>query len=370
MGDIGFIDLGPSLGGKIGANPNINNNKEAISQLMADFLGTNASPETLSQERRRIISDGIREMFPDVSDENKNGFLDTGDLNSDQKDRWKQGEAYAESEKLSAAVEQQYRDEPPSPQERYLNAKTTAREQHIRNMQQLDQWARQRVDGNGNPYTPEDFRASIQAEMRGYQTRKEQVDADFRGDETANLDDWVKDPETGKKRKYNVVDYFDRNMLPEDKAVEAWYSLYDAATAGGELDFDKLEKMQEELLRSMNPQTRNYVMDRIAVYGNRGIRDEEGNLVELPFYEALDKAKDVTSPYWEIRDLTFDQLREKSGFLQDFNSYSDLSKWVEALRNGIRHDGVSDVVSPTEATQDHRLPREEGGRAAGQDEEG
>ncbi|MFA6135548.1 MAG: hypothetical protein WC869_16160 [Phycisphaerae bacterium] len=171
------------------------------------------------------------------------------------------------------------------------------------------------------------FRKRMQELATERRTRMSQVESDL-ANASAEM----------RGRDETVAEWLDRNLQPEDVAVEEYYRLFDKATdpATGKLDFDGLERMQEEFLKELPARERRYVESRI-----------NGERERTPGQKEYERVKEVTKPYFETRDRLFAEMAGNDPFLQQFGSYSKLQEYIDgvALQNGITNADALSILS-------------------------
>lgn len=304
-------------------NPAIDSTGESLAVTAGSFLGVNANPETIGAELVRRRNEVMRQLFPTATDRNGDGFIDYQDLNEEQQakvreiltsePKWKDLQ-----ERAAKAREEKGQ---PSPIDEYIKAKQAAYETYVKKIEEID---KAYTSGKISAMTAKSMYQRAAEERRDNLRWAEQLLGNLSADR--------------KGTKETVQEYLKRNQKPEDAAVDRYFDLFSLATRpDGKLDFDKLEILQKQYLKSLDPETRAYVERRVTSGG------EKTASVFLKDYE---KAKELAKPYWDLADEVF-QRYAGSGVFFGFKSYTEfelaLRDYAEA--SGVSPDEILNVIS-------------------------
>lgn len=310
-GVLGETALGQRAG--LEGNPNYNYPQERVAGALASWAGLNHSPESLGKELVVRKDEVATEMFGREYDV----------LN--REDQKKVRDVLAEDETYDAAgktrrelgIEDTGDD---SPIGKYFDAQNAVSDDMANKLALAEQRYNQTGDALG-------FRKRMQELATERRTRMDQVELDL-ANASADL----------RGRDETVQEWLDRNMQPEDAAVEGYYRLFDQATdpATGDLDFDDLERLQAEYLDGLPRRYRSYVNRRIN--GERELS---------PGQQEYERVKEVTKPYFEARERRFQEFAKNDPVLSQFDSYSKLSAFVDtvAAQNGITNADAVKALS-------------------------
>lgn len=302
-GILGQTQTGQALG--LQGDLNYNHPGERGIGAAASWLGLNHTPESLGKElvvRKDEVSQGA---FGKV-------------YNALNREQQAQVREQLNADPTYIAAQQGRRvqaggEENPSPIDRYF----AAQDQLNTDMTDLIQAAEGEYQRTGDAVS---FRKRLKDIATERRNRLDQVHNDL-ATASAEL----------RGRNETVEQWLNRNLTPEDQAVNAYYDLFDQVTdkATGSLDFDRLETLQAQFLNSLPQNTRDYVERRI----NRA-KDL------TPGQQEYEGVKVLTQPYFEKRDEIFRQYGADDPFLSQFSSYSDFSKFVDELaaQYGVSHD--------------------------------
>lgn len=141
--------------------------------------------------------------------------------------------------------------------------------------------------------------------------------------------------------KGSVTDYLNnRNMRPEDKAVNDYYSISSNAPMlpNGQIDFDALAKKKNDFMKGLSPETRTYVEEMTS----SARRDRAENALMTEY----DIVKQITKPYFEAENEVFNYMRGASKFFSQFNDIEQYKTWLDstAQEMGITTDTLSAVL--------------------------
>lgn len=179
------------------------------------------------------------------------------------------------------------------------------------------------VTKNNPDFNKIDFREWHDTRRQEYYNRLDQLRLDF---------DNVPAERTGFDG--SVTDYLDsRDVLPEDKAVNDYYNLYDSAriapAAGAPVDFEKLDRIRGEFLNSLPQEVKEYVQ-RQTQGGDREFSSD----VEADLYFA----REVTKEYWEADEVVFNAFRQQ---FTDFAQYSSLEEFEQQIATMAQQYGLT-----------------------------
>ncbi len=310
-----FKDIG------IEGSPDYNTAKERIFSPLATMAGFNATPETLSQETKRLTDAAIREMFPKAKDFNANGVIDRRDLNDADRAKFDASRAGKELAAFRDKVRESRPDADVTQVDIYYTNIDRETDINVRNLKKLETAYKNKT------ISPFEYRKAYQAEQARYIEAKAVVERDL-GEQ--KMDRPVYNPETGKvEQEMSVRDYVNRSQHPEDQNVNDWFALYDESKGpDGEIDFDKLEREQEAFKKSLGSKDAKYLEKRLASFKDKGVTDSEGNVVKLPALREYERVKEAAKPFWEIADQEFVTLQERDPFFERFANYNSYKDWV------------------------------------------
>ena len=309
-GVLGNTEVGQAL--NLDGDLNYNHPGERGVGLAASWMGLNHNPESLGKE--------LVVRKDEVAKEQYGGDYDA--LNREQqatvRDQLNADPTYIAAQQGRRV--QAGGEENPSPIDRYF----AAQDQLNTDMTDLIQAAEGEYQRTGDAVS---FRKRLKDIATERRNRLDQVHNDL-ATASAEL----------RGRNETVEQWLNRNLTPEDQAVNAYYDLFDQVTdkATGSLDFDRLETLQAQFLNSLPQDTRDYVERRI----NRA-KDL------TPGQQEYEGVKVLTQPYFEKRDEIFRQYGARDQFLSQFSSYSDFSKYVDEVASsyGVTHDDALNAIA-------------------------
>jgi hypothetical protein len=158
------------------------------------------------------------------------------------------------------------------------------------------------------------------------------------------MDKPIKDQKTGKVRTdMSVTEYLNNGDAPEDAALTEYFRLDEKALLpDGTLDFEKLQGLQESFIK--NSKHGAYINRRLDKMKTSGVKDSEGRLVALPTFGELEDLKERAKPFWELRETTFNMMRDAgSPLFVAFGSHDGMEKAIAQMvkdNPGLREDDV------------------------------
>lgn len=324
-GLLGKTAIGDRLGLK--GNAAFNHPNERVANVIAALFGTNANPESLGKEATRLKTETTQDMFPNVGDRTGDGRITYDDLNQEQqgkvRDKLDKSGGYQD---VTKRLEENREVEDSSPIQTYLDRQEAINEDYLTRLKAAD--AEYQRTGNAM-----EFKRTYQALSEERRIRRKEA-KEVLGSESAKM----------RGRDETVEKWLSRNIKPEDEAVQAYYDLFDKATrADGRLNFDKLERLQQDYVKSLNPEMRGYLERRIASF------DKPPEVGALADYEA---AKAKAAPYFELREEQFQRVKEGDPFMSQFASLSEFEDAVESIANerGLTKDQLLSAFEKTNLT--------------------
>lgn len=313
--DTGVLDrtaLGQRLG-TLKGDPNYNYGIEEAIGVGAAWAGLNSSPESLGKELVVRKDEETDALFPGktyatLNDEQQSRVRDRLDVDSN----------YALAKEGRKA--QGGGDEIPQPIDQYFAAQKSTNDAMASKLESAEALYRQTGDA-------QQFRKRLGELATERRTRLDQVQSDL-ADASAKQ----------RGQDMTVEEWLNRNMQPEDKAVEKYYDLFEKATnpGTGALDFDQLEELQADYLASLPRSTRSYVERRTSFKRELTPGQQE--------YEGV---KAITKPYFEAREVRFKQYQNSDKFLGQFKNYNEFKAFTKtlALSNGISETQALDAIA-------------------------
>ena len=338
----------------IKGDPNVNTPEErALGPILAG-IGLNFSADTLSQQYRREVGAAIQKQFPDMKPPFKGNPISRQDLPDAQREEF---DASDEGKRLKAMSDanrelRKQQGQKETEADAYFFRSDEIRDEHVQNLRALEEAARADQTLEGRAYGLQAWRKGYNEEQKRYVEAKKTLKDDFSDPRMIMKDEngkprMIWDPETKKAREMTIVEYNNRVSHPGDEAVDKYFSLYDAAKDSvGQTDFDALAKSQEEHKASLSPEVRAYLEQRLATFKERGVRDSEGNTVELPTLREYEAVKEAAKPYWDLKERVFPQLQKSNKYFQQFADYNDFVDQVaaKALASDMTTDAVLALV--------------------------
>ncbi len=321
-GLVGDTAIGDDL--KLKGNPNYNHLSEKLANAFGGFAGVNTSPESLAGETARIKNETTHDLFPDAQDRTGDGVVSYDDLNSAQAGDVRSAlDANEQYTKVKGQLDANHETENPTPIQAYIDAQTKYNNEYLTALKEADKQYRLTHDA----FT---FKATYQhlAEVR-----RDKLDTarELLGAASAQM----------RGRDESVEEWLNRNLKPEDAAVNGYYDLFDKATGpDGKLNFDQLETLQAKYMKALPSDTRGYVQDRIKSF------EKPPAVKGLADYQA---AKNKAKGYFDLRDNAFKQARAVDPLLKQFKTYSELETAVNqiAADNGLTPQEAMSALSET-----------------------
>ncbi len=310
-------------------DPSYNDVKERILGVTGSFMGMNVTPESLSRELTRIKTEAVLKRFPRLTDRNGDGVIDYNDLNKEEQALIR-GDLEG-NQKYNAALqtveERQRESDEPDPVSNYFDAMEAANAKFEEQMKAIDA----------------DYKSK---RISAFQAKTfYQAAAESRRDELKYIKQLLGSQLAGKKGTTETVEeYLSRHLKPEDAAVEGYYDLYERATGrDGQLNFDQLEKFQQQYMAKLDPGARAYAERRIASFDRPQITQ---------FGMDYERAKALTQPYWDATEEAFAMVAGK-GVFAGFRSYAEFEMAVNeyASQYGVAPSVVLASLSGTREYQ-------------------
>ena len=332
------------------SDPSYNHLSEQLTGPLAELAGFSYSPETRMVEGRRRTDAAIRDLvsnnpeYKAIADSNGSGLLDRRDLPDALREKFDATPVGQELRKFGDETRAQggmSKDE--SQLDKYFTYLDGLVDRHVGRLKAIE------AEVAAGRMSKFDYRQAYLAEQKQYSAEKKDLNnpevSPFKGQ---MMDHKVWDPETKTARDMSVLEYQKRGEHVEDANVSTWFSLYDKATgADGKLDFDKLDQLQADFRKTLPEDQSKYLDDRLASFKDRGVRDSQGGVAELPTLKEYSDVKDAAakSGFWDAGDKYFQKAKEMAAadgatsaaaFLGQFKDYRALTDWADtvAAENG------------------------------------